>query len=1549
MKRRIAKWIGGIIGGIILLIVIVVVVIYIPAVQNYVVKKVASAASESMGMDITVGHVRLAFPLDLLVEDVLVCQEGDTIANVGRVQVAVALWPLLRGEVVADELLVQSVQFDTGDMIAQMVLQGYAGELRLTNNDILLSSEEVRLDVVRLADATVDIQMIDTIVEDTTTSSEPVAWAIRVNTLDLSNSNIAFHMPGDTLSVAADVAAATLTGCDIDLLAELYTVSGATITAQEVRYDQTYEPHIAGFDYNHMVLSDVLLRADSVAYSTDGLFVHINQGAFHEQSGLTLSKLSGEIAMDSTTLYVRSLALSTPYSSLYAAGAMALDAFDDTVHGPLSLSATAELGRNDVLLFLTDMPAAFYDAYPYQPLAITADVAGSMKNLSVTSITAEIPTVIIASAAGQAGNLLDPDHLFADITIDVQTHNIAPLVGAFLDADTREMITIPSLMTLDGGVTIDGNTYAADLTLREGTGTISIDASCTLPEMVYAAAIAISDLDVTHFVKGLDLAPLSMTVTAEGSGTDFFDPHTTLTADIGIDTFSYADFALDGATVGVAIDDGVAHATLTAANSMLQGDITVDALLSTDHIKGTMGCAIDSLDMRALGITDKPLMTSLCSHIDIESDMIETHSIEAFIGDVVIIDSTTVYRAYDMELTAFTRPDSTLVSLASGDLRLLLAASGGYMRLASLGTDLADELNREVERKYISQDTLLTLLPVGSLTIQSGKGNFVAGYAKRMGFDYNNIDVNITMSPVEGINGYAEIDSLAMSGIAIDTARVTLATQDDIFSYALYATNGATQEYPFTANLDGSLIPTGSNLRCRLYDSCDSLAVDLSLSAALEHNGILVRLTDTKPVIGYQTFTTNDDNYIFLSDDARVSADLMVRAPDGTAIQIYSDNENTTALQDITLDIENLNLAPIIAAIPFCPSIQGVLNGDFHVIITPDELSLSSTIGVDGLVYEGIEMGDIATEFVYMPLDNNTHYVDGILSHDGVDVGSITGKYTIGDDDDYLSATVALSQLPLNLANGFIPDMIIGLEGYGDGTLTVDGPLSQMDINGRLDLDSARLVSVPYGVELTIDNRPIVINHSRIVLDDFRLLSNNDEPLTINGDIDLSDMANMSTNLHLTANNWLVIDAKESRKSEAFGKAYINLDATATGPLSTMKIIGAVDVLGKTDVTYVLKDSPISTDNAMEGLVQFTDLSSDETISIAKPTIGGPYIDLRLTVEKDARIFVALNAIKTNYLDMTGGGDLRMVYSQNDIRLTGRYTIEEGEMKYSLPVIPLKTFNIAEGSYVEFTGELLDPTIDITATESTKANAMVNGVSQSVAFNCGVAITQTLSNMGLAFIIEAPENVTIDSELKAMSAEERGKVAVTLLTTGMYLDDNGLSSFSMNNALSAFLQNEINNISNSALRTLDLSIGIDNTTDATGDTHTDYTFKFAKRLWNNRVRIVIGGKVSSNNASADNIFDNVAFEYRLDKNSYTNLRLFYDRSTYDYLEGYVGQYGVGVMWTRQLQSFKELFHKNKKDTTPAETPPDELVEATEQQQLTDDEQPTEEGGYDEQE
>ena len=71
-------WILGLLLSPVLLFVILTVLLYLPPVQNWAVDKVADIASEKTGMDISVGHVDLSFPLDLAIDDFKVIAPRET-------------------------------------------------------------------------------------------------------------------------------------------------------------------------------------------------------------------------------------------------------------------------------------------------------------------------------------------------------------------------------------------------------------------------------------------------------------------------------------------------------------------------------------------------------------------------------------------------------------------------------------------------------------------------------------------------------------------------------------------------------------------------------------------------------------------------------------------------------------------------------------------------------------------------------------------------------------------------------------------------------------------------------------------------------------------------------------------------------------------------------------------------------------------------------------------------------------------------------------------------------------------------------------------------------------------------------------------------------------------------------------------------------------------------------------------------------------------------------------------------------------------------------
>ena len=848
---------------------------------------------------------------------------------------------------------------------------------------------------------------------------------------------------------------------------------------------------------------------------------------------------------------------------------------------------------------------------------------------------------------------------------------------------------------------------------------------------------------------------------------------------------------------------------------------------------------------------------------------------------------------------------------------------------------LGDSVMGQLDKRIIDQAAIKRLLPEMKLHVESKRDNPVANLMKALDINFRELMLDVTTSPTTGINGKSYLYSLVYDSTRIDTIRLNLTQKGERLTYqGQIRNNKRNPQFVFNALVDGTIHQHGILFGLRYFDQHDRMGVRLGATAEMEEDGIRFKLMPERPTIGYKVFNLNKDNYLFMGRNKRLQAKVDLIADDKTGIKLYTENQDSTMLQDITMSINQLDLGELTSVIPYLPRITGKLNGDYHILQDQNEnISVASDMGVQKMTYEGSPIGNISTELVYLMKEDDTHAVEARLMLDDEEFGMLSGIYK-SEGEGFIDANFTMTRLPLSLVNGFVPDQMVGLEGYSEGSVTIRGTTSHPEVNGEMFVDSAYLVSIPYGIRMRFDDDPVRIVGSKLLLENFGLRSSNNDLLNLMGSIDFSDTEHIMMDMRMRARNFLLIDSKQQAKSVAWGKAYVNFLTRLQGPLEALNMRGRLDVLGSTDMKYLLLDSPLSTDTRLDELVKFTDFSDSTQTVVTQPTPSGLNIDLTINVSQGAHIVCNLNADESNYVDLMGGGDLRMKYNSDGINLTGRYTLSSGEMKYSLPVIPLKTFHVKEGSYVEFTGDPMNPKLNITAVEHTKSNVTNEaGVSRTVQFDCGVVITKTLNDMGLEFTIEAPEDQTVSGELATMSKEERGKMAVAMLTTGMYLADGNTGSFSMNSALSSFLQSEINSIAGSALKTLDLSVGIDNSTDASGTMHTDYSFKFAKRFFNNRLKIELGGKVSSGHSEdmggGDNhsFFDNVTMEYRLNQDATQNLKLFYKQNVYDWLEGYTGEYGLGFVWRRKLNSLVDVLTFWKKDqpmmmprtTTPRDT------------------------------
>ena len=457
-------WTVGVLLSPVLLFLILAALLYLPPVQNWVVDKVAAIASEKTGMDITVGTIRLEWPLNLGINEFRAIHEGDTLADVGHLSVGVQLRPLFSKRVVVNELAVEKAKLNTNGFISDLRVKGQVGELWLHSKGIDLEKETIEVNGARLADADLDIALSDTAAVDTTTSE--ARWRINADSLSIYRTAIALHLSGERQRVGEQSSGITLhvkgymghvvaREADIDLGTSTYQVKSFDWTDGQLSYDDQSQPATMGLDPNHISLSDIRLGVDSIYYGPRGTSLYVRETALKEaQSGLEIKELTGGVKLDTAFTHIElpHLTLRTADSDMEAEVSTDFNVADSLNPGKLKARLNAQIGKQDIMRLASGLPQSFMRQYPNHPLNIKGSVNGNLQRMEFTGLDIQLPTALHLRADGYAYNVVEPRKLRGQVNLKVEGEDLGFLTAFMPDAGIR----IPKGMTLNGQLKADG-------------------------------------------------------------------------------------------------------------------------------------------------------------------------------------------------------------------------------------------------------------------------------------------------------------------------------------------------------------------------------------------------------------------------------------------------------------------------------------------------------------------------------------------------------------------------------------------------------------------------------------------------------------------------------------------------------------------------------------------------------------------------------------------------------------------------------------------------------------------------------------------------------------------------------------------------------------------------------------------------------------------------------------------------------------------------------------------------------------------------------------
>ena len=1478
------------------------VLLYVPPVQNLIRREVTAYASKATGMQIQVERIDLRFPLNLLVRGVEVIQQPDTLLSLESLNVRVQAWPLLKGKVEVDEVTLSRVAFNSANLIDGMEIKGVLGRFFLQSHGVDLSNETAVINATELSDTHVQMLMNDTTTTPKdTTASAPVNWKVDLHQLKLKNVSFSMQLPADSMRMAAHIGEATIDDAQADLKNQFYGLKQFLLSGTSASYDTGAAKPVEGFDASHIAVRDVSIGLDSLLYKGRDMKAVIREFTMNERSGLSVTSLTGRAFSNDSIISVPGLKLQTPHSEIDLSAHTYWELVNIPTTGRLSANLNAYIGKEDVMLFTGGLPDSFKEAYPFRPLVIRAGTDGNLKEMQISRFTADLPGAFSLEGGGILENLVDSITRSGTIGLKMKTQNLNFLTGLSGEVPNGTLV-IPDSMNLVAQVDIKGPEYKANLHLKEGQGAMNVNAALNTATEVYKADLKIDNLQLHHFLPKDSIYELSLSAAADGRGLDVMSYRSYAKLDLALDRLHYAQYHLSNVHLTGALKGALVTANLTSDNELLKMTTDAEYNLAHSYPDGKVTVDVTRLDLHELGLMPEPMKRPLAFNLSAEA-----------------------------------RQNRVFTHFISGDMKLNLSARSGVNPLISQSIRFVDVLMKQIDEKELNHAELRKALPTAVLSFSAGKENPLAYFLATKNMSYHDASMKFGMAPDWGINGKAAVHALKVDTLQLDTVFFTVKQDTTLMKLRAGVINGPKNpQFSFSTTLTGEIRDRDAELLVDYKNGKGETGVLLGVNARPlfegqgKGNGIAFTLIPEKPIVAFQQFHFNENhNWIYLHKNMRVYANVDMWDEEGMGFRVHSMQGDTVSLQNIDVEIRRIRLQEITSVLPYFPEVTGLFSLEAHYIQTEKDLQLSAEASIDELTYERQRIGDIALGATWLPGEQGKQYLNAYLNHDQVEVLVADGKLLpTRTGKDSLEVNTTLEHFPLRVANAFIPDQMVTLSGDMDGNLNITGSTEQPLINGELVLDSVAVFSSQYGARFVFDNRPVQIKNNRLLFDKFAIYTTSKNPFTIDGYVDFRDMSRPMANLNMLAQNYTLLDAKRTRESLVYGKVFADFRATVKGPLDGLNMRGNVSLLGNTDVSYVLTDSPLTVQDRLGSLVTFTSFSDTTTVvrqEVPTVSLGGLDMVMMVHIDPSVRVKVDLDASNDNRIELEGGGDLSMKYTpQGDLTLTGRYTLSGGLMKYALPVIAAKEFAIDDGSYVEWTGNPMDPMLNFKATDRIRASVSEgeNGGSRMVNFDVSVVVKNRLDNLSFAFDVSAPEDATVQNELTAMGAEERGKQALYIMVMKTYLGTGpigggggGFGKLNMGSALTSVLSSQINSLMGN-LKNASLSVGVEDHDDSeTGSKRTDYSFRYSQRLFNNRFQIVIGGKVSQGeNATndAESFIDNISLEYRLDRTGTRYIRLFYDKNYESVLEGEITETGVGIVLRKKLDKLSELFIFKKK-------------------------------------
>lgn len=1539
----------------IVLILLVGGALYIPAVQDIVVRYATQQASEALGMNVEIGRLRLSFPLGVRLDRVAIWEgEADTLLRFDEATLSVRPIPLIHNRVEIPSLDAEGMLVNYRDSLETMRVEATLATLGVEDVVVRLDDKRVYLASLGTRGTHVYVHMADTTASE---PSEPLGWHIVADALSLEDTEVEVVMPLDTMHIDTRVERLVLAGTDVRLDSVTRVAVGeGNLEASLLRYRRREAPRQEGVvDNEYIEAKDIVLGVREVVSEGSALALSITEGRLRERSGIALTQLQGVYTMDDAALYVGDLAMRTEHSSLFGSAQLPWSLFGGDDGVPMMIAMDGSIGMDDLrhatgqdLVGLVDFSERERPTTLRQltaPISFGVNIDGTLTEMNVNVAQMLWEDVLEVDLAGTLYNLTKPKERRGKLILRSGMHAKANSLLPLISRDVVMRYNIPAGLILDGSLELGGGNHTLNLRLRDRDAEARLSGRYNEFSQAYKAHLDLRDLNLRRFMPSDSIGFLRAEIEAEGRGFDPLSKRTNARFVARLHQLDYQSMSLGNITADGTLSGGELSLALNSFNPGLNASLLVDGLLSANGISTNVVLDSEEIDLAALGLATDVMRGKGRLSGELRSDMKETHSFVGRAEGVSITFGEETISPEEILLDVRTSTERVSAEASSGDLKLVARVDAGTSALMAQSDKLM-ALTSEVQRQIMGAspmtmhlEEVVASLPRLDLDLEVGRANALMTYLKRQRIALESLVGHVRLRPTEGIEGHISLRDIRQDTLRINCVDLDLKTLRYARAEASRPTSTRRGRTHRTEPLDSmALAITGTidkqawrrqpafRLDTRVLATLQQARLDLDMldgAGRTEHHAALqaqwdgshyrISLPEESLTLAYERLGVSPDNYIEL-DKLRylAGASLMLSGREGTSLALEANDLEGTG-QDGVLVVRRLRLEDFRAL--GLPDVSGILNSDIRYSRMGgigEQPVITGDLSVQEFRYEDKALGHFATALFYEPRNDDSHYITAEVSYKGLPALSIDGIYQPRDKESPLSGSLRMSRFPLEIANPFVSQYATYLGGTASGQLALSGSLSDPRLVGELRADTTTVELRDYATTLRLDTAALRMSGTALHFNRYAVYSSADgaDPIYIDGRIEALGPRAMEASLKVQAEEITLFDQRNLRSESqlVYGRLIASANLDLTGKLNALKMRGRLGILGGTNCTYVMREGGLDATDHHAGLVSFVDFA--DTLFTARPVVeaelGGMDMNVSLQLEPSVRFGVDLTADGRDYVRMQGGGTMQLRYPPfGEMSLVGRYEMSGGgTMHYTMPVVGGKLFTIDPSGYVRFEGKVSNPYVHLVASQQVRAAVGENGA--KTPFTVSIKLEDYIEKINLSFDLAAPENLSVQNSIAMMTAEERGKQAIGLLATGTYLAAGGGN---FDGALTSLLQSQINSVAGSLLQGTDISLGMESGNEGSG-AYTNYTYSFSRRFYNDRIRILIGGKIQTGNTNASrdkSLIDNVSLEYQIDQAGEHYAQIYHSLITDNVLEGEYTETGIGYSIRRKLQRLTDIF------------------------------------------